>query len=240
MSKRNPLLALATAGALLAHPARAGGTAQVVLCVGDSITESKSSWVGLVRKPGEIETINAGKGGRVTAAAAETFERARTTPPPFNRVVFFLGVNDLPARNPLPAEKKVALCVENLGRALDLALKTLPPKDVVLVAPCGVDPETMRQPHPSDPTMTARRERNLKKGYDICQPILEQLEVAYQELAKAKGVPFVSLLRVVSKENLPDGLHPNEAGQRQIAEVLGPFLAGTWQPVPPAAPPPPP
>jgi lysophospholipase L1-like esterase len=119
-----------------------------------------------------------------------------------------------------------------MGRAIDRALETLPPKDVILVAPCNVDPETMRQPHPSDPAMTARRERNLKKGYDACPPILEQLEVAYQELAREKGVPFLSLLRVVSKENLPDGLHPNEAGQQQIAEALGPFLVQTWQPAP--------
>lgn len=216
----------------MAGPAKGSGDSQTVLCVGDSITEWKWSWASLIRKPGELETINAGKGGRGTGAAVETFERALAAPPPFNRVVFLLGVNDLPSRNPAPAEKKVALCVENMGRAIDRALKALPPRDVLLVAPCSVDPETMRQPHASDPTMTARRERNLKKGYDACQPILEQLEVAYQQLARDKGVPFLSLLHVVSRENLPDGLHPNEAGQRQIAEVLGAFLARTWQPTP--------
>jgi lysophospholipase L1-like esterase len=207
-----------------ACPAAGTGTVQTVLCIGDSITEWDRGWVKWVGQNGQIDTINAGKGGRQTAAAVETFQKAAASNQPFDRVIFFLGVNDLPGRNPLPADKKVTACVKSMGQALDLALTRLPPKDVILVSPCSVNAEVMRQPSQTDPTMTARRERNVKKGYDICQPILEDLEAAYRKLAAEKGVPFLSLLNVVSPDNFPDGLHPSEAGQRQIADVIIPFL----------------
>ncbi|MCG3147118.1 MAG: hypothetical protein PCFJNLEI_00555 [Verrucomicrobiae bacterium] len=206
------------------------GDGQRVLCVGDSITAADHSWVSLIAKSGKIETINAGQGGRRTGAAVETFETAVTTSQSFNRVIFFLGVNDLPGRDPAPPDKKVALCVKNMELAIDRALKTLPAKDVILVAPCNVNAELMRQPHKTDAAMTKRRERNVQKGYDICPPILEKLESAYRQLAQKKGVQFVSLLRVVSPANFPDGLHPDNAGQRQIADAIQPVLVQTWKP----------
>lgn len=135
-----------------------------------------------------------------------------------------LGVNNLPGRDPRPPGQKLAICVQDMGRAIDLALEKLKPADVILVAPCSVNAELMRQPCETDVPTTKRRERNVQKGYDICQPILAQLETAYRKLAAEKGVRFVSLLNVVSPENLPDGLHPNDEGQRQIAAVITPFL----------------
>lgn len=202
-----------------------GGKAQTVLCVGDSITEAEKGWVKLVGQHASIDTINAGLGGRRTGAAVATFEAALTNKAQFNRVIFFLGVNDLPARDPAPAKKKVATCVANMEKALDAALKRLPARDIILIAPCGVNAEMMRHPPQStDTTVPVRCERNLKKGYDICQPILEDLEKAYRQLAEKKGVQFLSLLKVVSKENYMDGLHPNEAGQREIAAAITPFL----------------
>ena len=198
---------------------------QTVLCVGDSITAADNSWVKLVGQHAAIDTINAGLGGRRTGTAVETFEAALTNSAPFNRVIFFLGVNDLPARDPAPARKKVELCVANMEKAIDAAIKRLPPRDIILIAPCGVNAEMMRHPPQStDPTTGVRCERNLKKGYDICQPILGDLETAYRQLAERKGVQFLSLLNVVSKENYTDGLHPNDAGQREIAAAITPIL----------------
>jgi lysophospholipase L1-like esterase len=111
-----------------------------------------------------------------------------------------------------------------MEQAIDTALAKVPPQDVILVAPCNVNAEIMRKPLGTDPRMASRCERNVKKGYDICPPILQELERAYRELAARKQVRFISLLGVVSPENLPDGLHPNEAGHREIAAAMTPFL----------------
>jgi lysophospholipase L1-like esterase len=204
--------------------AGADGDVQTVLCIGDSITEADPGWVKLVGEHAAIDTINCGKGGRQTAAAAETFAAAVADGARFDRVIFCLGVNDLPARNPAPPDKKVASCVANMEQAIDTALAKVPPQDVILVAPCNVNAEIMRKPLGTDPRMASRCERNVKKGYDICPPILQELERAYRELAARKQVRFISLLGVVSPENLPDGLHPNEAGHREIAAAMTPFL----------------
>lgn len=204
--------------------AGADGTVQTVLCIGDSITEADPGWVKLLGEHAAIDTINAGKGGRQTAAAAETFATALADGATFDRVILFLGVNDLPARNPAPPAKKIATCVANMEKAIDAALAKVPPQDVILVAPCSVNAQIMRKPPATDPRMASLCERNVQKGYHICQPILEELEKAYRELAAKKNVRFISLLGVVSPENLPDGLHPNEAGHREIAAVMTPFL----------------
>lgn len=216
-------------GASVARMASATEPPQTVLCIGDSITAADRSWAALVGNHPQIDSITAGKGGRQTGAAAETFQHALDAGHSFDRVVFFLGVNNLPGRDPRPPEQKRAICVQDMGRAIDMALEKLKPGDVILVAPCSVNATLMRQPCETDVPTTKRRERNVQKGYDICQPMLEQLEADYRTLAAAKGVRFVSLLKVVSPENLPDGLHPNDEGQRQIAAVMEPFLIDTWK-----------
>ena len=54
--------------------------------------------------------------------------------------------------------------------------------------------------------------------------LLEKLEAAYRNLANQKGVSFLSLLDVVSQTNYIDGLHPNDAGHQEIANVVQAFL----------------
>jgi lysophospholipase L1-like esterase len=215
---------VAVVGMHVAGMARGADAVPTILCIGDSITAADRSWAALVGNHPEIDTIKAGKGGRQTGAASETFQQAVDAGEPFDRVIFFLGVNNLPSRDPRPPEQKLAICVQDMGRAIDLALEKLKPADVILVAPCSVNAELMRQPCETDVPTTKRRERNVQKGYEICQPILVQLETAYRRLAAEKGLRFVSMLNVVSPENLPDGLHPNDEGQRQIAAVIMPFL----------------
>jgi len=124
----------------------------------------------------------------------------------------FLGVNDLPARDKRPGDVKVAACVTNMSEAIDLAMTHFKPKDIILVAPCNVNPKTMSAV-------------NLRKGYHVTPPLLAKLEEEYKALAKNKGIRFVSLLNVVSKENYKDGLHPNEAGDAEIAKAILSFLA---------------
>lgn len=205
-------MAAAFALCMAAASATVAQEVQRVLCIGDSITAAADGWVAMVGANDKIDTINAGAGGRQTWRAAETFEK--NVQQEFDRVVFFLGVNNLPARDTRPMDEKVAICVTTMGQGIDAALTKLKPKDVILVAPCGVNAETMSP-------------LNRAKGYHVCQEGLEKLEVAYKKLAEEKGVQFLSLLHVVSKENFSDGLHPNADGHKQIAEAVTEFLLKT-------------
>jgi lysophospholipase L1-like esterase len=46
------------------------------------------------------------------------------------------------------------------------------------------------------------------------------LEKKYRDLAREEHTGFLSLLHVVSRPNYADGLHPNVAGQREIAAAV--------------------
>ena len=184
---------------------------QRVLCFGDSITEG-GSWVASAGKTASVETINAGKAGRKAAEAKTSLAAYLDKYRDIDRIIMLLGINDLPARDKRPGDVKVAACVSNMGAAIDLALTRFKPQDIILVAPCGVNPGKMSQV-------------NLAKGYDITQPLLVQLEAGYKALALKKGVLFLSLLNVVSKDNYKDGLHPNKEGDAEIAQAVATFLA---------------
>jgi arylsulfatase A-like enzyme/lysophospholipase L1-like esterase len=193
-------------------PARMGRPApQRVLCLGDSITRD-GGWVRVVGELPGIETINAGLGGRRAFQAVTALADAMKEHPEANRLVLFLGVNDLPARDPRPGPVKVAEVVRHMEQALDLALERFLPGDIVLVAPCNVNPETLS-------------DVNLAKGYQVTPPLLASLEQEYRQLATRKGIWFLSLLRVVSAENYTDGLHPDAQGHAEIARAVGDFLA---------------
>ncbi|MCP5519976.1 MAG: sulfatase-like hydrolase/transferase [Verrucomicrobiales bacterium] len=182
-----------------------------VLCLGDSIT-ANGGWVDELDESDQFEIINAGLGGRRASQAAEALTKAIADHPEAERLVLFLGVNDLPARDPRPGEVKVAEVVRNMESTLDLALTRFRREDILLIAPCNVNPDTLS-------------EVNLAKGYQVTPPLLADLEREYRLLALTKGVWFLSLLHVVSPENYRDGLHPNAAGDTQIADAIGDFLA---------------
>jgi len=183
---------------------------QRVLCFGDSITEG-GSWVASAGKMASLETINAGKSGRKAAEAKRSLAASLDRYPNVDRLIIWLGVNDLPARDKRPGDIKVTSCVSNMSEAIDLALKRFKPNDIILIAPCGVNPAAMSKV-------------NVEKGYDITQPLLVQLEAGYKALALKKGVLFLSLLNVVSKDNYKDGLHPNKDGDAEIAQAVSTFL----------------
>ena len=183
-----------------------------ILCYGDSITH-KGRWVAEVGSHPGIEMINAGRSGRRASQALDQLKPYLEKHKKLDRIILFLGVNDLPARDPRPGDVKVDACVKNMSAAIDLALKHVKKaKDLILIAPCTVNPDTMN-------------EVNKKKGYHICGPLLASMEKKYQALAKEKGISFLSLLNVVSKENFKDGLHPNAAGDKEIAQVIAVFLS---------------
>jgi len=122
-----------------------------------------------------------------------------------------LGVNDLPARDPRPDDKKVASCLANIQKALDLALEHFHPGAIILVAPPGIDAEGLDSV-------------NRKKGYASVPPMLKQLEAGLEQLAGANGVQFVSLQNTLRPGQYVDGLHPNAEGDAAIAKALGEAL----------------
>lgn len=183
---------------------------QRILCFGDSIT-ANGAWVKTVGDQDAFVTINAGRSGRRAAQATKELQPYLEQYSELDAIILFLGVNDLPARDKRPGGVKVAGCVADIDEAIDLAMTRFQAKDIILVAPCNVNPDIMS-------------DRNRRKGYHVTPPLLAELEKEYQALAKKKGIRFLSLLQVVSSENFKDGLHPNAAGDAEIAEaVLGFF-----------------
>lgn len=182
-----------------------------ILFYGDSITEG-GEWVNTVDEQAGIEAINAGRSGRRAAWGKKELAPYLEKYPDLDMIFIFLGVNDLPARDKRSGEVKVAACVSNMGDVIDLALMWFEPQQIVLVAPCNVNPDAMS-------------EINLEKGYQVTPPLLEKLEQAYRLLAQTKGTCFVSLLNVVSPENYRDGLHPNPTGDTEIAKAFLDFLS---------------
>jgi len=177
-----------------------------ILCYGDSIT-GKGEWVTTVGVHKSFVTINAGKSGRKAANAKNELKPYLEKYQNLDKVIMLLGANDLPARDKRPGNMKVTICTRGMSEAVDLAMQHIKPQDIILVAPCNVNSDTMR-------------DRNRTKGYHVTPPLLKKLEEEYKALAKKKGIRFASLLNVVSKENYKDGLHPNKAGDAEIAEAM--------------------
>jgi lysophospholipase L1-like esterase len=183
---------------------------QRILCYGDSITDT-GTWVKTVDDHESIVAINAGRSGRRASQAKKELKPYLEKYSDLDAIIIFLGVNDLPARDKRPGDAKVAGCVADISEAIDLAMTRFEAKDIILVAPCDVNPDTMDG-------------RNRQKGYHVTSPLLAELEKEYKTLAEKKGIRFLSLLNVVSEENFKDGLHPNKAGDAEIAEAILSYL----------------
>lgn len=182
-----------------------------VLCYGDSITR-KGEWVATVGAHKYFATINAGRSGRKAAQAKKQLAPYLKKYQNLDKIIMILGVNDLPARDKRPGDEKVDICTTGMSEAIDLALQYVKPQDIVLIAPCNVNPDTLSS-------------INIEKGFQVTPPLLKKLEESYKALAERKGIRFASLLNVVSKENYKDGLHPNSAGDAEIAEFILKLLA---------------
>jgi len=179
---------------------------QRILCYGDSITAG-GKWVTTVGAHESFVMINAGRNGRKAARAKKDLIPYLEKHSNLDKIIIFLGVNDLPARDKRPGDVKVAGCISNISEAIDLAMTRFQSKEIILVAPCNVNPDTMST-------------QNRTKGYHVTPPLLAKLEKGYKALAAKKGIRFVSLLNVVSKENYKDGLHPNKTGDAEIAKAI--------------------
>lgn len=182
---------------------------QTILCFGDSITH-KGTWVKQLGQHIDFITINAGKSGRRVSQAVEHLKEILQQHDT-DKIIIFLGVNDLPARDKRPGDIKVKNCLDTMSKVIHLARAKFKSKGIVLIAPPTVNPHSMN-------------EMNLKKGYDITPPLLKKLEIGYRKLSIQHGVHFLSLHDIVSANNYSDGLHPNRNGDEEIYLCILNFL----------------
>ncbi|SFV30734.1 Lysophospholipase L1 [Thermoflavifilum thermophilum] len=185
-----------------------------VVCFGDSITHGAEvdghSWVWMLQQQhghDQWQFINAGRNGRRTADKQELLPVLQQYPQAAFYLIF-LGVNDL--KNASSAQ--VDSCVQNMRWMIEQIRQVNPQAKVIILSPCNINLQSMSA-------------LNRQKQYNArTQEALFQLEKRYRQLAKSMRTGFVSLLHVVSPENYADGLHPNLAGQQQIADAVWKYL----------------
>ena len=185
-----------------------------VLCFGDSVTEGTyidgrwnrgTSWVNVVDQLGadQIEAINDGVSGRRTGNRKD-LTRALAANKDIDHVIFFLGVNDLC----VATEDRLRGCVENTEWMIRQTREAYGDIPITIMSSPGLSIGNVAP-------------KFHKMGYDEKeQAMLDRLRGKYRKLAAGNTCGFVDLWGVVSPENYSDGLHPNTAGQRQIAEAV--------------------
>lgn len=179
-----------------------------VVCFGDSITYGAQvdghSWVYfLSKKHPDIDFINAGRSGRKTADTTELLPVLKKYPNAKDYLIF-LGVNDLKNGN----DSMVHNCIENMQWMINEIRKVNSDAKIVILAPTDINLKTM-----NDINRKKKYNQNTKRSLYI-------LAKKYKLLAVEQQINFISLLHVVSKPNYADGLHPNVAGQKQIANAV--------------------
>jgi len=187
---------------------------QKIVCFGDSITANKTGWPAIIAaKDTTNVVVNAGRSGRKTTDKAELLPVLAANPDATTFLIF-LGVNDLKDAT----EPQIAGCVGDMEWMVNQIRTAIPAAKVVILAPSDINLDTM-----SAVNVGKKYNANTKKA-------LADLETRYKALAQRLNTGFISLLRVVSPQNYLDGLHPNPAGQQQIADAV---WAGLNQPVAP-------
>jgi acyl-CoA thioesterase-1 len=199
-----------------ADPAPAREGPRTVIVFGDSITagsalpkEEKSHlWVTLVQKEsgGRLKVTNEGKGGRPTDSLKE-FEAMLNRQPKPDLLVVALGTNDSRDISDACVPKAVEHLSAIVRRAREKYRTDLP---VLIVGPPNINKEAL------GPTKPIANERDGK---------LKDLGAAYAKLAEELHCGFVSLYGVIPTSSLMrDGVHPDAAGNEEIAKTLLPKL----------------
>lgn len=187
------------------------------LCIfGDSIARGKldfaeGGWTNRVRraledvKDQEWSVYSLGISGNTTTSLLKRMQVEAEARKP-EAIIVAIGVND--ARyietvdhfeTPLPAFR------ENLKKILDIARSFT--KNVTFLGITPVDEsKTIPIPWRTDLYYT-------KKNVALYNEALEAF-------CKAQGVDFIPVFDLVTKDDLPDGLHPNPEGHAKIAEKV--------------------
>lgn len=205
---KNTTLVLTAAVLMGASVVMSRGSSGSIVCFGDSITHGAKvdghSWVYFLAKEHEgVDFINEGRNGRKTSDRNEILSVLKKYPHA-GMFLIFLGVNDLKNGN----DSMVASCVENMKWMIERVRESDPETRIVILSPTRINVRTMSP-------------LNVRKKYNLnTEKSLVTLESRYGRLAREESVGFISLLKVVSPRNYVDGLHPNIAGQEQIAAAV--------------------
>lgn len=179
-----------------------------ILCFGDSITYGAgvegNGWVEqIANKYDNLIMINEGRKGRKTADKEELLpilEKHKDV----DLILILLGVNDLKNGN----DSLVNSCVLNMKWMITQIKNKLPDTKILLLSPCSISLETMT-------------DLNKQKKYnENTYQSLIKLEKEYEKLANEENIYFMSLFNVVSLKNFYDGVHPDLAGHKEIAEKV--------------------
>lgn len=208
-----------------------------IVVFGDSTTAARgkieiyANWLEreLPAKGIRAEIINAGIGGHDTQMAVARFQRDVLAKDP-DLVVIQFGINDSAvdvSKNPPATKPRVAK--ETYMRNLEKLVETLKARK------CGVILMT-----PNQMCWTKwLKENNNKPPYDINDPDgfninLREYAQAVREIAEKQKVPLVDVYAAFSaygkiekqsvNDLLMDGMHPNDKGQRMVADLLIPEI----------------
>jgi acyl-CoA thioesterase I len=195
-------------------PFRSG---DVVLAIGDSITDDLQSWLeilrhllGLRRPQDGIRVVNQGVSAQTTAMALRRFVPNVVTQEP-DWVICFLGGNDVTRVGPEPNKAQVGLqeTIENL-EAMRRITSALTDARWVWITPPTFD-EGRAAAYP--PFQMGHSHWHNADVLAIAEYIREQ-EDPVVDLQAVFGLPADSELQG------PDGVHPSLAGQRAIARAF--------------------
>ena len=218
---------------LLASSVTNAGDESVVVTFGDSTTATRGGVRVYSRVLAEevagIKVINAGVGGHNTDHARARFEKDVLTHDP-DVVVIQFGINDAAVdvwKDPPAKESRVSLTdyEANLRHFIDALAKN--GAEVILMTPNPLRwNKKMREMYgkpPYDP--------DDEDGFNA---FLKLYAGKVRELAKEKKLPLVDVYRLFEAhgakadqsidELLLDGIHPNERGQRIVADGLKPLV----------------
>lgn len=186
-----------------------------IVALGDSITADRGSWLEILSCVSELcgmrsQWLNAGVSGDSSTHARARFDRAVTAHQP-RWVLIALGTNDakrstrLPGRRLVPESETEANVEEIVGLVRAVAAEP------VLLTPPPVDPELMKKWNFDDALRWEPED-------------IEASASAIRRVAARCAVPLVDVLRGFPEPDgrwhLPDGLHPNQRGQAQIARTV--------------------
>jgi len=205
---------LACHAAIAAEPVR-------IVCLGDSVTKAVRSGVEphetfsallqqqLSRADQHVEVVNAGIGGNTTEDGLKRFQTDVLNHHP-KVVVIMFGLND----SWIDAGKTASrLTVHEYRANLDTMLELLIGHEIKVV---------LMTPNPAlAPTYGTERNATLRPYVEVVRSLARHHELplvdVYQHFAELAQEREINSL-------FTDDMHPNPAGQRQIADLLQPVL----------------
>lgn len=190
-----------------------GGTARPAppgplwVCYGDSVAEgwvassAAGSWPATVARRLGLDLVNMGYAG---AARGEIASAEHVASLPAALVSIAYGTNCW-TRVPF----SVGMIREGLNGFHRIVRRSLPTTPIVVVSPI-LRPNAEREPNALGATLA-----DLRGAME---------EVVEGWMAAGDGARFVRGAPLVAERDLPDGVHPNDAGHESMADAIGPVI----------------